>query len=112
MYWQEWFTARCKVQASPIDARAELGWPSVDATDWPAVREHFLAGLELLRATVAAHHPSALVVPQIESPMLSTYSYRDIGEHAALHNAHHLGQVVVLRQLLTTWPPSTGSYTW
>ena len=28
------------------------------------------------------------------------------------HNAHHLGQVVLLRQQRGLWPPPAGSYTW
>ena len=30
----------------------------------------------------------------------------------ATHNAHHLGQVILLRQLLGAWPPPAGSWTW
>jgi uncharacterized damage-inducible protein DinB len=30
----------------------------------------------------------------------------------AAHNSHHLGQVVLLRQILGAWPPPSGSYTW
>jgi hypothetical protein len=30
----------------------------------------------------------------------------------ATHTAHHLGQIIVLRQLLGAWPPPAGSWTW
>jgi len=32
--------------------------------------------------------------------------------HVATHNAHHLGQVILLRQLTGAWPPPAGSWTW
>lgn len=54
----------------------------------------------------------AHLTPAIEFPMLAEYSYRDVRAHVAQHNAHHLGQVVVLRQLLGVWPPPSGSCTW
>jgi uncharacterized damage-inducible protein DinB len=30
----------------------------------------------------------------------------------AVHNSYHLGQIVLLRQRLSIWPPETGSDTW
>jgi uncharacterized damage-inducible protein DinB len=30
----------------------------------------------------------------------------------ASHNSYHAGQVVVLRQLLGSWPPPSGGLTW
>ena len=44
--------------------------------------------------------------------MLASYTARDVWEHVAQHNAYHLGQIVVLRQVLGIWPPPAGSYTW
>lgn len=41
-----------------------------------------------------------------------THSIEDALIHVAQHNAHHLGQVVTLRQVLGCWPPPGGSYTW
>jgi hypothetical protein len=31
---------------------------------------------------------------------------------AALHNTHHLGQIITLRQLMGVWPPPSGTITW
>jgi uncharacterized damage-inducible protein DinB len=50
--------------------------------------------------------------PPIEHPPLAGYTLRDAIEHMAAHNSHHLGQVVLLRQMLGAWPPPSGSYTW
>jgi hypothetical protein len=33
-------------------------------------------------------------------------------ESFAAHNAYHLGRVVLLRQLMGSWPPPSGGLTW
>ena len=43
---------------------------------------------------------------------LSHFTIRDALTHVAEHNAHHMGQVVLLRQLIGKWPPPDGSWTW
>ena len=43
---------------------------------------------------------------------LARYTVGDALAHLAQHNSHHLGQVILLRQLMTPWPPPTGSWTW
>lgn len=111
-YWQEWFTARCQGRGDPMAATAAAGWPAVGDGDWPSVHERFLAGLDALADAVGRHAPDEAIAPPIEFPLLAGYSYRDVWEHVAQHNAHHLGQIVVLRQILGVWPPPSGSYTW
>jgi uncharacterized damage-inducible protein DinB len=111
-YWQDWFIVRCEGHAEPMASSAALGWPAVAPEDWPAVHERFVTGLERLADIASQQAPDTLVRPAIESPLLAQYSLRDVCEHIAQHNAHHLGQVIVLRQLLGLWPPPSGSYTW
>ena len=72
----------------------------------------FVAGLGLREVAVSSHSLEALVTPTIEAPMMAAYSYRDVCEHVALHNAHHLDQVILLRQMMDAWRPPAGSYTW
>jgi uncharacterized damage-inducible protein DinB len=50
--------------------------------------------------------------PPIAFPPLAEYSIREAFEHVAQHNAHHLGQVILLRQMMQLWPPPAGSWTW
>lgn len=111
-YWQEWFTARCEGRAEAMAASAAMGWPVVTDDDWPALADRFTTGLDRLAEVVSHHEPDAPIEPAIEFGLLTHYSFRDAWEHVAQHNAHHLGQVVVLRQLLGIWPPPAGSYTW
>jgi uncharacterized damage-inducible protein DinB len=111
-YWQEWFTARCEGRDEAMPSSAAVGWPAVTGDEWPALADRFVAGLDRLAQVVAQHPPDAPITPALEPRMLAGYSFRDAWEHVAQHNAHHLGQVVVLRQLLGIWPPPSGSYTW
>lgn len=111
-YWQEWFATRCEGGDAPMAATAADGWPATGEGAWPEIADRFLSGLDALADVVGRHAPEALLAPPIEFSMLAGYTYRDVWEHVAQHNAHHLGQIVVLRQLLGAWPPPAGSYTW
>lgn len=112
-FWQAWFLARIAGEARPIVAAAASGWPTVDAAGWDEVRAAFEAGLE--QAAVIGDRVDRLdapVVPTIEFPPLAAYTVREALVHIAVHNAHHLGQVITLRQVLGVWPPPSGSWTW
>jgi uncharacterized damage-inducible protein DinB len=111
-FWQDWFRRRCEGEDEPMVASAALGWPAVADDAWPEVRDAFVAGLERLARVVERLDPDAPVAPAFDLPMLAGYTARDVWEHVAQHNAHHLGQVVTLRQFLGLWPPPAGSYTW
>jgi uncharacterized damage-inducible protein DinB len=110
-FWQEWFLARCQGNAVPMVAAAADGWPSVAAGGWPAVRAQFFSGLQQL-ATLGDANGNAPVTPALEFPPLAHYTIADALIHVSTHNSRHLGQVVVLRQLLGAWPPPAGSWTW
>jgi uncharacterized damage-inducible protein DinB len=112
-FWNDWFCARCEGAGEAMPGSAAPGWPAVPPGSWPAVRQRFLAGLE--RAATLGAVPGRLeqpVSPPIEAPMLAHHTVGDALVHLASHNAHHLGQVVLLRQLLGRWPPAAGSWTW
>jgi uncharacterized damage-inducible protein DinB len=113
IFWQGWFLERCTGVATPPPARAALGWPAVTVEQWPSLRQRFLQDLE--RAAELASDKLAAarrVEPSIEFEPLANYTIADAVTHAAIHNAHHLGQIVTLRQIIGAWPPPDGSYTW
>lgn len=112
-FWQRWLLARCQGRSEPVPAAASLGWPAVEAGEWPAVRDRFLAGAEELAAFAERSRALELLVqPAIEVPLLAGYTVADALVHAATHNSHHLGQVITLRQLMGLWPPPGGGLTW
>jgi uncharacterized damage-inducible protein DinB len=111
-FWQAWFIERCEGRRAPMVEQAAAGWPAVSTGEWPAVHRRFLDGLDGAAALGSGDRMAQPVSPCIEFPPLANYTIGDALAHIASHNAHHLGQVVVLRQLLAAWPPPGGSYTW
>ncbi len=112
-FWQEWFLDRCRGTATPMAKHATDGWPPAPPGCWDETRRRFLEGLRQAAAVGSkADRLARPLSPAIESPRLSHYTVRDALTHVAVHNAHHLGQVVVLRQMLGRWPPPSGSWTW
>jgi uncharacterized damage-inducible protein DinB len=112
-FWQDWFLKRSRGEAIPMIQSAALGWPAASNEGWPALRERFLAGLNT--AASLADDTQRLeqrIAPEIEFPPLGEYTLADVLVHIAAHNAHHLGQIITLRQLMGKWPPSSGSWTW
>jgi uncharacterized damage-inducible protein DinB len=112
VFWQEWFLARCEGRDAALAQSAAEGWPSVAPGSWPALRDRFLAGLEALVALGERTPADRRITPAIEFPPLAEYTVGDALVHVATHNAHHLGQIVLLRQIQGTWPPPAGGLTW
>jgi uncharacterized damage-inducible protein DinB len=110
-FWQDWFADRCAGRATPLASSAAQGWPDVAPGAWPDVRKRFLTRLERL-AHVSEDTARKPLSPAIEFPPLARYTVGDALVHVATHNSHHLGQVILLRQLQGAWPPPAGSWTW
>lgn len=108
VFWQTWFLNRCSGVAVPVASHAAEGWPAATGVQWDALRGQFLA--DLRRAVTLP--AEGRVDPPIEFPPMATYTFADALTHLAQHNAHHLGQIVMLRQALGVWPPPEGSFTW
>jgi uncharacterized damage-inducible protein DinB len=111
-FWQDWFRTRCEGGTAPMPASAALGWQTPAPGTWPSVREGFLDGLERLVALGEREDRGRALAPPLEFPTLAGYTVGDVLVHVSNHNAHHLGQVIVLRQLAGLWPPPSGSWTW
>jgi uncharacterized damage-inducible protein DinB len=111
-FWQSFFTRRVEGVHEPMVSSAAQGWPSVAPGSWDEIQAHFLAGVERLAALGGAPDKlDAQLSPPLEFPPLAHYTVRDVLTHVGVHNAHHLGQVVVLRQTMGAWPPPSGSWT-
>jgi uncharacterized damage-inducible protein DinB len=111
-FWQSWFHARCAGRPEPMASAAAQGWPAVAGGSWPDVHARFLSGLAALAEFGEATPGDRLITPPIEFRPLAGYTIGEALVHVAAHNAHHLGQVILLRQLQGTWPPPAGSWTW
>lgn len=77
-------------------------WPPTpappDAATWTALVADFLAGNE--EAVVVGNEAERL-----EEPLPEGRTVRERLELLAVHNAYHLGKIVLLRQLLGVWSP-------
>jgi uncharacterized damage-inducible protein DinB len=112
-FWQQWFLDRCDGLAIPAPERAALGWPAVAGGEWETILARFEAGLRRGVALADDQPRAALPLkPALEFDHLRKYTTSDALIHVALHNAHHVGQVVTLRQQQGAWPPPAGSWTW
>ena len=113
-FWQNWFTRRVEGMAAPMPQRAAEGWPGVTPGSWPILQQQFVDGLTRLTAWAddMGDTLDSPLTPAIEFPPLAHYTRRDALVHAGQHNAHHLGQIITLRQVMGHWPPPSGSYTW
>jgi uncharacterized damage-inducible protein DinB len=107
-FWQNWFCDRCDGIAAPLAAHAPDGWPAPGS--WSDVHAAFTRGVD--RAVALGARADDLIAPPIEFPPLARYTVRDALVHMALHNSHHTGQVILLRQMMGLWPPPSGGLTW
>jgi len=112
VFWQEWFYKRCIGDPVPPAAAAADGWPAVAPDSWPDLRTRFVDLLPKLSQLAQEKETTKPLTPAIEFPPLARYTIGDALVHVATHNSHHLGEIVILRQVLGTWPPPAGSWTW
>jgi uncharacterized damage-inducible protein DinB len=90
-----------------------MGTPA-DAAEWERLRQDFA---QLLNEHVEmAKSPRAELDREVE-PMHPDHKQRAGTVEAILwqtvgHNSYHVGQIVMLRRALGTWPPKAGGDTW
>ncbi len=98
--WQQLMLASAKGGA--LEDPEDADWPSTPAPDdeasWEALVENFLAGNEESVAVGAQ-------TERLEDPLPEGRTVRERLELLAVHNAYHMGKIVVLRQLLGVWSP-------
>jgi uncharacterized damage-inducible protein DinB len=111
-HWQEWFALRIEGKGDPPVARAAEGWSAVSPGSWNELNRRFLCGLERVAKLGECEDDARRISPPLEFPIVAHYTVADAIHHVAQHNAHHLGQVVLMRQLMGEWPPPSGGSNW
>ena len=106
-YWQDWVVKWLEGENPPIPKHASGGWPGspapASAREWQRAARGFRSGLDRLARQSR------------EADVLATrgkHSRLGMLQAIASHNSYHAGQVVLLRQVLGTWPPPSGGLTW
>lgn len=117
-FWMENELQRIDGQSPGYPEHAALGWPGdapVDERGWTEAVKRFEALLGRLAAIAAAApevRRGAVPVTSQAGHANQGTTVEDVVWQTIVHNAHHLGQVVLLRRLLGAWPPPGGGDTW
>ena len=114
-YWQAFTLAAIEGEPKPVPDKAALGWPEVSKQDWSNLVEEFSAGLE---QAIGYTEDAALLERPLSPDKELGFGFdrNTVGsaltEIIAAHNAHHTGQIILLRRMLNLWPPEGGGMTW
>ncbi len=113
-FWQGWALVAIKSEHQPMPAKAADGWVGLTGA-WENLVSEFFKGLE--EAKTLSDDAALLQKPfDPDSKIGWGFEKLSVGEAVldviAVHNAHHLGQIILLRRMLGAWPPEGGGSTW
>jgi uncharacterized damage-inducible protein DinB len=115
-FWQKLALDWIEGLESPFPTHNSESFPCTtdSAETWNALCVRFLDGAQHAAAIARAQEQLERRVRCTAMPglPLREKSVRDLLESTAAHNQYHLGRIVLLRQLLNTWPPPSGGNTW
>jgi len=116
-FWQQVTLDWIAKVETPFPAKPEDGFPThehASAETFADLRARFLT-----TAKQAAGHANDIAqldtdirCPSRPGQPVRIMSIRDQLISLSGHNAYHLGRIVLLRQLLSSWPPASGGFTW
>jgi uncharacterized damage-inducible protein DinB len=116
-YWQRMSLDWMGGVETPYPANTSIPFPTdadTAAETWDQLRGRFLLSSEeaaaIARDTGVLDNPIVCTSRPGEPPR--EMSVRDQLISLATHNAYHLGRLVVMRQMLGSWPPPSGGFTW
>ena len=107
-FWQAWVLDKLAGKEPPLPEHAEGGWPKIGEGEWDKLVETFMAGLEACKTRAQDRD-------RLGNPFFWGQHEMTVGGallSTAVHNAHHLGQIILLRRIMGAWPPEGGMYTW
>ncbi|GGJ22324.1 DinB family protein [Deinococcus roseus] len=109
-FWLEWVLNVARGGEPVPTPHAAVGWPAVEAEGWETLKAAFLQNLEASQT---------FSQQDLDRPLFTSFYYgwekNSVGATLAgiaVHTAHHLGQVIAVRQALKLWPPPAGAYSW
>lgn len=116
MYWQDLFLRRAQRGLLPYPAHSADGWTileTLEETAWRNLTGQFARGMEQA-VELAGAKDLALRMSTLKEPGSGTgpLSLLEVMMNLAVHKAYHLGRIVLLRQMLLSWPPQAGGDSW
>jgi uncharacterized damage-inducible protein DinB len=116
-YWMDYELRRIAGEAPRYPAHASESWPASpprDRHEWENEVRRFAGLLAKLEALAGA--TDEVLERRVDSLGAShdaiASSLEAVLWQTVVHNSYHLGQIVLLRERLSIWPPETGSDTW
>ena len=102
-FWQDAALAGLRGAQAPSPERNRKGWPGEEepgsSKEWEAALARFRTGLEGMIEQAQAGGVERVADPVREKTALQVIL------SIANHNSYHLGQIVLLRRQLASWPP-------
>jgi uncharacterized damage-inducible protein DinB len=109
IYWQHYCLELIEGGNPTSPKHAVESWACSEAPlnekHWADTVNEFLTGLKVAEEAVNTDLDGNLVARPEESRI-------EVFESLIGHNSYHLGQIVLLRQFLGSWPPPSGGNTW
>jgi uncharacterized damage-inducible protein DinB len=106
VYWQEWVVRWLDGEKPDVPKHAAGGWPGevepANSEEWEEVKRRLGKALDALSSRCGE---DLLSMRGRKCPI-------DMLQPIAQHTSYHIGQVVLLRQMLGAWPPPSGGVTW
>jgi uncharacterized damage-inducible protein DinB len=111
-FYLELFNHAAREGFPRLPEHAAVGWP--EPGDWESLRTKVLASIDEAQqlATTSSRLDSKFLPEGDPTPFMQRDSNASALVHGAMHAAHHLGQIVTIRQILGLWPPPAGPLTW
>ncbi|AXC09390.1 hypothetical protein ACPOL_0003 [Acidisarcina polymorpha] len=114
VYWQQMTLEWISGKETPYPEQASISFPEeqdVKKEGWDDLRERFFDGvLKAAAATRDAHELEVVVrCPSPPGSPVRTMTVREQLESLTAHNAYHFGRIVLLRQILGSWPPASAA---
>jgi hypothetical protein len=100
-FWQQRLVAGLTDSELPLPEGFRLGvqdYPVAAAAEWDQLRDEYLASFAELKRLAEDWEQIASKTFEKRNATLALINH-------PLHNSYHLGQVVLLRRLLSIWPP-------
>ena len=116
-FWQQVSLDWLRGIETPYPEHASAGFPTengVALENWEALKTRFFHGNQAAAAAVRdiARLELPIRCPSRPGQSTRTMTVREQLENLAAHNAYHFGRIVLMRQLLGSWPPPSGGYSW
>jgi uncharacterized damage-inducible protein DinB len=116
-YWQQMSLDWMRGLETPYPANTSIPFPTAEDIanePWDDLRHRFLRTVD--EAATLSRDPAALDrqvrCPSRPGEPTRTMSVADQLISLATHNAYHFGRLVLMRQMLNSWPPPSGGFTW